>query len=43
MSISADAVAAAPIAGASADSMVKVPPKRKTIATAEPALVPQAR
>ncbi len=43
MSISADAIAAVPLAQASAGSTVKVPAKRSTIATAEPAMVPQAR
>lgn len=43
MSISADAIAAVPVAQASANSTVKVPPKRSSIATAEPMLVPQAR
>ena len=44
MSIAADAIAATPIAQASAVvGTVKVPPKRSTIATAEPALVPEAR
>lgn len=44
VSLSADAMAAAPIAQASTgSSTVKVPPKRSTIATAEPAMVPQAR
>ncbi len=44
MSIAATAIAEAPISQASAsDSGSKVPPKRRTIAVADPALVPEAR
>lgn len=43
MSIAADAIAAAPIAQASGGTRTKVPSKRSTIATADRALVPEAR
>ena len=44
MSIAAAAIAEASIArGAAADTGSKVPPKRRTIAAAEPALSPEAR
>ncbi len=44
MTIAATSLAQVPIAdAASSDAGSKVPPKRRTTATAEPALVPEAR
>ena len=43
MSVAAFALAEAPIADASNTAPTKAPPKRRTTAFAEPALVPEAR